>query len=1489
MNSKLILSLCLAISLAGLPQTALGNTQPQFAPNSHRRVISPGEPLSLPNAATDSDAPAQGLSYQLLQAPQGAGIEAGSGLVSWVPSAAQAGTSNLFRVVVMDDGVPPQTATNDTVVFVRPSKPNIVIIVTDDQGWHDISAHGCEAPTPNWDRLGTDGIRLERFYPTPVCSVTRSTLLTGRNPIRTGVNNTHGLDLHEHLMPVSFKAAGYQTFMCGKWHLGGLYNTETNALINGVSVPVIRENVDYQPQNRGWDIHYGEYTGAINYLTHISQDNAQLDWWLNGKTNLDSGWSTDLLADQAVRMLQERDPSKPVVLYLAFNAVHGPISAPAAYLNKYASVADVRRRTVLAALDQEDEAMGRVLSTIDSEGIRTNTLVVCFSDNGGDVNIGSLNTPLRGTKTELFEGGIHTPAAIRWPGVLPSGITNSQQFVWVGDLFPTLCAAAGVTPLNTKPFDGVNLWPLLLNATNGPFNPLNYRGVPLVSGSSAGSGIFGVFSNGAQLTMFKLIHDRLPKAGANAFTNLLFDIIKDPFETTDLAAVAKHAPVVSALIAHHDSIKAEVYPPYIGVSPQSQRVPAGTNVTLWAMATVYPKTVAFQWRKDGVNIPGATNRVLVDTSVYMSQLSLASVTQADAASYDVVVTDNAVGWPSSASSLPATLSVDSVVIITNAVSYDVLLGRPTDSSIAVSLLSSNSFFAYVEYGTQAGLYPYQTQPIAVAAGIPAVITLGSLLPDQAYVYRVRSSATGSAPFSQGIERRFQTQRAPGRTFTFVIEADPHHRDNEPAVWQLALNNMLADRPDFLIDLGDTFMDEKVGGTNAYYLTKPGIFDLHREVRTGFFSLLGHSVPSFLVDGNHEAELGWLLSGTDNPAVWGAQARQFFFPVPAPDPFYSGASAIDPYMKAPRDGYYAFEWGDALFVALDPFWYTPTKPKLDGWGWTLGAEQYFWLKETLEGSKARFKFVFAHHLIGGSGGQEARGGASFSRYFEWGGYNTNGSYGFAQERPDWPAPIQDLLVANKVQAFFHGHDHLFVKEDVDVDGDGVSDLIYQEVPQPSRVLSNTNSATAYGYTNGVVIGNSGHLRVTVSPTNTLVEYVRVVLPANETATKTNRMVSYQYNIPAASIAPGVTSVGLPDTGQTSNYGASLFGVDSDYTINPPSYKNNGDGTTTDNITGLVWQRVDGGEMTWESAIQYAATNTLGGVVPGTWRLPSIHELAGILVYNRENPAVNTNFFLSGGSAKADYWWSRDTLVTDATHVWEANAGGGVGPKAKTETLSAGGTSRFHARLVRGPALPAGPMQHHLFDNGDNTISDLDTGLIWQKAEVPAAMTWTQAITYAESLNLGGAVDWRLPNIKELESLNDEGRVNPSMDTRFFPGAKAGRYWSSTTQNNRSTNAWWNEFAAGITSQSAKSSSYWVRAVRGPFFQAAPVLSLRVLPDISHVQLTARVQPGHAYSIQASSNLSAWFDLFTTNALAPLFLWEDEEAISSRRFYRVVAKP
>ncbi len=319
--------------------------------------------------------------------------------------------------------------------------------------------------------------------------------------------------------------------------------------------------------------------------------------------------------------------------------------------------------------------------------------------------------------------------------------------------------------------------------------------------------------------------------------------------------------------------------------------------------------------------------------------------------------------------------------------------------------------------------------------------------------------------------------------------------------------------------------------------------------------------------------------------------------------------------------------------------------------------------------------------------------------------------------------------------------------------------------------------------------------------------------------------------------------LPDTGQTVDV-PGVSGEDSEYTINPPSFTDNGNGTITDNVTGLMWQKVDNGESTWDNAAARASSVTTGGFTD--WRLPTPTELFSIMNHNNGNPAaLNTTFFPSNPTGVAEYWWSSDIYGADATKVWCVNAGGGMGPKPKAETLSAGGALRYHARYVRGAKPTNG---HNYVNNLDGTITDLDTGLMW--TQVPAsARSWTAALSYAEALTLAGYTDWRLPNIKELQTLVDftlatattaNSAVSP-VNRVLFPAATtpATAYWSSTVLrgggNQAPTSAWLVEFgvnttvpaangpprgAQGLISYEVMTSNFPVFAVRGPVVTADP---------------------------------------------------------------------
>lgn len=301
--------------------------------------------------------------------------------------------------------------------------------------------------------------------------------------------------------------------------------------------------------------------------------------------------------------------------------------------------------------------------------------------------------------------------------------------------------------------------------------------------------------------------------------------------------------------------------------------------------------------------------------------------------------------------------------------------------------------------------------------------------------------------------------AAAESFVFTITADSHLDYNtDRALYERTLRRAAADRPAFHIDLGDTSMSEK-------HTNRADAAQQYLDQRS-YFDLLG--APVHLVIGNHDGESGRYLDGTtNNLAVWSRAMRMKHFPEPlAPD----------------GRGYYSWETNNALFIVLDPFWFSPrARHTDDNWFRTLGREQYDWLKRTLETSKAKFRFVFIHHLVGGAD-RQGRGAVEVAPFYEWGGRNADGSNGFAQRRPGWAMPIHELLAQYHVAVVFHGHDHLYAKQDLD-------GIVYQAVPQPGDPKGSTRSAAEYGYKTGVILASSGYLRVTLRPDRALVEYMR----------------------------------------------------------------------------------------------------------------------------------------------------------------------------------------------------------------------------------------------------------------------------------------------------------------------------------------------------------------------------------------------------------------
>jgi hypothetical protein len=268
-------------------------------------------------------------------------------------------------------------------------------------------------------------------------------------------------------------------------------------------------------------------------------------------------------------------------------------------------------------------------------------------------------------------------------------------------------------------------------------------------------------------------------------------------------------------------------------------------------------------------------------------------------------------------------------------------------------------------------------------------------------------------------------------------------------------------------------------------------------------MISHSVPLFLVKGNHDGLAGWDFNGTNSLGALSEKALNFCFSALPTDDFYH---SIEPASGHSRNNY-AWTWGDALFVVLDPYWYTAQKPgkTVDNWGWTLGDTQYHWFKNILENSPAKFKFVFCHQIVGGKD-TEGRGGAEFAKYYEMGGFNPDDTWGFDAKRPGWEKPIHRLMADNHITVFFHGHDHFFAKQELD-------GVIYQLVPQPSHLnVKNAGQAASYGYTTGDILPNSGHLRVNISESKVTVDYVSSCPEKEQTSKRKNGQVCYSYTIP-----------------------------------------------------------------------------------------------------------------------------------------------------------------------------------------------------------------------------------------------------------------------------------------------------------------------------------------------------------------------------------------
>ena len=433
--------------------------------------------------------------------------------------------------------------------------------------------------------------------------------------------------------------------------------------------------------------------------------------------------------------------------------------------------------------------------------------------------------------------------------------------------------------------------------------------------------------------------------------------------------------------------------------------------------------------------------------------------------------------------------------------FDIILGRPTDRAITARVLAYETLKGRIRYGTGENPFSSETPNIRLTAGEPIDFLISSLSPDSRYDYRFEFRRGQGASFDRSSDYTFHTQRAPNSSFTFTVQSDSHLDENtSPAVYERTLANALADHPDFHLELGDTFMVDKY--------VRPEISHGQYLAQRYYFGQLCHSAPLFFVLGNHDGE-----AGDRGSSLWPTLTRKRYFPNPFPNEFYTGNAAAESDVGQ-VENFYSWEWGSGLFIVLDPFRYTVKRPRQrseknkdrndqwDPWDRTLGKAQYDWLQTTLERNNSRFKFVFLHHLAGGVD-RSGRGGIEVVPYFEWGGKNLDGKEEFDEKRPGWGLPIHDLLVKHRVSVVFHGHDHLFVKQDLD-------GIVYQEVPQPGYPRpGNVRSAAEYGYLSGEIQSSSGYLCVHVSPDAARVDYVRSYLAGQESPQRKNGDVSYSY--------------------------------------------------------------------------------------------------------------------------------------------------------------------------------------------------------------------------------------------------------------------------------------------------------------------------------------------------------------------------------------------
>lgn len=376
-------------------------------------------------------------------------------------------------------------------------RPHIILIVADDLGFNDVGFHGStQIPTPNIDALAYSGLILNNYYVQPICTPSRSALMTGKHPIHTGLNHDviygpqpYGLPLGERLLPQHLGQLGYISHLVGKWHLGMAIKEMT-------------------PTYRGFASHFGYWTGHKDYYDHSSQE-APGYWGYDMRRNMSVAhdcygiYTTDLFTDEAVKIINQHNTSKPLFLYLAHLAVHSgnpyaALQAPEEVVQKFSYIKDEQRRKFAAMLWKLDESVGRVVEVLNNKQMLHNSVILFTTDNGGpaaDFNKNAAsNWPLRGVKAAMWEGGVRGAGLLWSPKILNPGRV-SQQMLHITDWLPTLVSAAGGDGSSIQSLDGIDMWKTLTEGRDSPRKEFLVNYDPILDGAAVRFGDWKLLYN----------------------------------------------------------------------------------------------------------------------------------------------------------------------------------------------------------------------------------------------------------------------------------------------------------------------------------------------------------------------------------------------------------------------------------------------------------------------------------------------------------------------------------------------------------------------------------------------------------------------------------------------------------------------------------------------------------------------------------------------------------------------------------------------------------------------------------------------------------------------------------------------------------------------------------------------------------------------------------------------------------------------------------